>query len=222
MDLQLGGDVFGDDLGSKTAWRLALAPFMTVRSTTRRTCSGRPRSRWSPDGGLEPGPGPAGAGRTRRCRRPPAGLWRTTSKAGPAVVGGEGVGHTVIMRPQQPPQVARAEPGAYVLGGGGVFDRAKAVVQGRIGDAGAGQLGLGPFVAVGHGPSRVGGVAARPSRTPGPRPRRRNRSTKSQALTTCATTRNEGGRGGGWHGRGRRKPRQQLVVSCALPTSTSP
>lgn len=56
--------------------------------------------------------------------------------------------------------MAGGEPGADPMGQGGIVDRLQAVVEGGEADAGLGQLPLGPLVAVGAQPQRVGGVAA--------------------------------------------------------------
>jgi hypothetical protein len=81
-------------------------------------------------------------------------------EAGPAVVGGEEVGHDRHHAAEEAAHVPRPEPGASGAGKSRVVYRAQAVVQSRVAEAGLGQLALGPFVAIGAVPQPVRRIAA--------------------------------------------------------------
>ena len=65
---------------------------------------------------------------------------------------------TAIMRASRPAEMAGTEAGADAVGDGRVLDAAQPVVEGLEADPRLGQLALGPLMAVGAAPQRVGRV----------------------------------------------------------------
>ena len=112
------------------------------------------------DGSFEPGPGPSRLVEHGGVGDLELGYGERPGKAGPVVVGGEGVGHDRHHAAEQAAHVPRTEPGASAAGKSRVVYRAQAVVQSRVAEAGLSQLALGPFVAIGAAPQPVRRVTA--------------------------------------------------------------
>jgi hypothetical protein len=93
VDLQLGGDVSGDDFGGEAPRGLELGPIEDSAVDDQGDLVGSAQVQVAADGGLEPGPGPAGL-----VEHGGVGDFQLSDREGPleagsAVVEGEWVGH---------------------------------------------------------------------------------------------------------------------------------
>ncbi len=121
MDLELGGDVAGDDLGGEAPRGLVLAPVDDRAVDEQGDPFGAAEVEMVSDGGLEPGPGPAGLVEHRGVGDLQLGDGERPVEPGRAVIDGEGVGHDGHHAAEQVADMPGTEAGADATGGLGVL-----------------------------------------------------------------------------------------------------
>ena len=112
MDLELGGDVTGDDLGGEAPRGLGPAPIDHCAIDDEGDPLGTAEVEVVADGRLEPGPGPARLVEHRGVGDLELGDGEGPVEAGPAIVGRQRIGTTAIMRARRPrrwPEPRRAQ-----------------------------------------------------------------------------------------------------------------
>ncbi len=158
MDLELGGDITGDDLGGEAPRGLGPAPIDHSAIDDEGDPLGTAEVEVVADGRLEPGSGPARLVEHRGVGDLELGDGEGPIEPGPSIVRAQRIGDDGHHAGQESVQMARTEAGADAVRRGGVFDGTQPVVEGVEADAGLGQLAFGPLMSVGTAPQRVGRV----------------------------------------------------------------